>query len=165
MESPSFYLCRSSVRLKLGESHKTNVGNLILFFCYHCAVQFLVYRHIPRARMSIEGYVLIFGAGRSSHPCSYIWGLPRLTSAGSGIGRETGYTFAERGATGICFADIDTKAAQDAADVSKKLATNAEYQAIAISVDVTDRSSVRAVVTATQELFGRIDFNINSAGV
>ena len=32
-------------------------------------------------------------------------------------------------------------------------------------VDVTNRSSVREVVAATKKLFGRIDYNINSAGV
>ncbi|KAL8784420.1 MAG: hypothetical protein Q9195_009048 [Heterodermia aff. obscurata] len=96
--------------------------------------------------MSLEGYVLIFGAG-------------------SGIGRETGYTFAERGATGICFADLNEKAAQDAADASQKLATKDGYQVIAMHVDVTDRNSVRKVVAATLKEFGRIDFNINSAGV
>ena len=85
--------------------------------------------------------------------------------AGSGIWRETGYTFAERGASGICFADIDVKAAQDAADASQKLATKDSYQVVAMSVDVTDRNSVRAVVVATKKLFGRIDHNINSAGV
>lgn len=96
--------------------------------------------------MSLEGYVLIFGAG-------------------SGLGRETGYTFAERGATGVCFADLNEKAAQDAADASKILATKDEYKAIALQVDVTYRDSVRAAVAATQKEFGRIDYNINSAGV
>ena len=91
--------------------------------------------------------------------------MSRLTDAGSGIGRETGHTFAERGATGICFADIDENAARDAADVSQKFATKDGYRAIAMSVDVTDRGSVRAVVVATQKAFGRIDYNINSAGV
>ena len=114
--------------------------------------------------MSLEGYVLIFGAGKrldSSHK----YGVSQLTLTGSGIGRETGYTFAERGANGICFADINKKAAEDAANASQKFATKDGYRPIAMFVDVTDRNRVRAVVGATRTLFGRIDFNINSAGV
>lgn len=85
--------------------------------------------------------------------------------SGSGIGRETGYIFAERGASGIAFADIDEKAAQYAAEFSKKLATNTGYRSIAVHVDVTDRTSVQALVTAVQKEFGRIDYSVNSAGV
>ncbi len=85
--------------------------------------------------------------------------------SGSGIGRETGYIFAERGASGIAFADIDEKAAQYTAESSRKLATNTDYRAIALHVDVTDRTSVQALVAAVQKEFGRIDYCVNSAGV
>lgn len=60
---------------------------------------------------------------------------------------------------------LTLKPPKDAADASQKLATREGYQAVAMFVDVTDRNSVRAVVADTHELFGRIDYNINSAGV
>lgn len=84
---------------------------------------------------------------------------------GSGIGREAGYTFAERGANGVVFADINKKDAQDAAEASQKLSTNTAYRAIALHVDVTDRASVQKIVAAAHKEFGRIDYSINSAGV
>lgn len=85
--------------------------------------------------------------------------------AASGIGRETAYSFAEAGASGIVFADINKDGAQEAAEKSKKFAANANYCAIAVEVDVTDPASVQAMVEATVKEFGKIDYNVNSAGV
>ena len=115
--------------------------------------------------MALEGFVLVIGAGKWPDLAQITLGLSELTHLGSGIGRETGYIFAEKGASGIVFADIDKKAAQDAAEASKNFAANGGYRAIALHVDVTDRSSVQAVVATTQKEFGRIDYNINTAGV
>lgn len=87
------------------------------------------------------------------------------TQGASGIGRETGYSFAEAGALGIVFADINITGAQEAAEDSKKLATNPKYRPLAIQVDVTKPESVLAMVEQTVKEFGRIDYSVNSAGV
>jgi NAD(P)-dependent dehydrogenase (short-subunit alcohol dehydrogenase family) len=84
---------------------------------------------------------------------------------GSGLGRETAYTFAEHGATGVAFADINEETARKNAEFSKTIATSKEYRAIVIQVDIADRKSVKTGVEAALKEFGRIDFAVNSAGV
>lgn len=88
-----------------------------------------------------------------------------LSWAGSGIGLEAALTFAERGARAVVFADQAIDAASEASEKSKSLATAKDYGAVAIAVDVRDRESVKAMVTKAKELFGRIDYAVNSAGV
>ncbi|RYP55219.1 hypothetical protein DL769_010230 [Monosporascus sp. CRB-8-3] len=65
----------------------------------------------------------------------------------------------------IIFADINEHGAQDAAEKGMKFATNGDYRALAIKVDITEEDSVQAMVdTAVKEL-GRIDYSVNNAGV
>ena len=84
---------------------------------------------------------------------------------GSGIGRETGFVFAERGASAVIFADINEKFAQDVAQSSTKLAIQSAYRTSAKKVDTTDQESVQRLVNAVVNEFGRIDSFPNSAGV
>lgn len=91
--------------------------------------------------------------------------MKRIIKGASGIGKETGFLFAEAGAKAIAFADIDEKGAEEAAAKSKELATNPEYRAIALVVDVRDEASVQAIIDATVKEFGRIDYGVNCAGV
>ena len=65
----------------------------------------------------------------------------------------------------IVFADLDEKGAQEAAEKSKGFATNSHFRTMALRVDVTDPNSVQSMVDATVKEFGRIDYNVNSAGV
>ena len=44
-------------------------------------------------------------------------------------------------------------------------ARHAEYQALAVKVDVTDTDSVQGLVTSAVKEFGRIDYAVHSAGV
>ncbi|OCL09906.1 NAD(P)-binding protein [Glonium stellatum] len=92
-------------------------------------------------------------------------GVALITGAASGIGKNTTFSFAESGATAIIFADFNEKGVQEAAEMSKKYTTNKEYQCVSVHVDVTDPSSVQAMVDTTLEKFGRIDYFVNSAGV
>ena len=85
--------------------------------------------------------------------------------AASGIGKETALAFAEAGAIGVVIADINEEGALAAAEESKKCAENANFKAIAVKVDITDEASVENMVRTTVEEFGRIDYNVNSAGV
>ena len=88
-----------------------------------------------------------------------------VLQAAGGIGEETAYAFAEAGAVGIIFADINQHGAEESAAKSKKFAKHAEYRPIAVKVDVTNEQSVQAMVDKAIEEFQRIDYFVNSAGV
>ncbi|KAI1097718.1 oxidoreductase [Jackrogersella minutella] len=92
-------------------------------------------------------------------------GVALVVGAGSGIGLEAAFTFAERGARAVIFADQALDAASEASTKSKSLATAKDYETVAIAVDVRDRESVKAMVTKAKNLFGRIDYAVNSAGL
>lgn len=85
--------------------------------------------------------------------------------AASGIGKETAFSFAEAGAAGVIFADVDEENARAVCEKAKTLATHPEYRGIALYVDVTDPKSVQSMVDATITEFGRIDYSVHSAGV
>ena len=85
--------------------------------------------------------------------------------AASGIGKEAAFAFAEAGALGVAFADINEEGALAAAEESKKFAENASFKAIAVKVDITDEASVDEMVQTALKEFGRIDYSVNSAGV
>jgi len=94
-----------------------------------------------------------------------IKGFALVTGAGSGIGRDCGIAYAIEGASGVAFADINEADAEKAMEESKLLATNPEYRAISITVDVSDHESVDSMVAKVVEAFGRIDYSVHSAGV
>jgi NAD(P)-dependent dehydrogenase (short-subunit alcohol dehydrogenase family) len=84
-----------------------------------------------------------------------------VTGAGSqtGYGRAIVKTLAKEGCD-IVVADIDLEGA-------KNTAAEAEYsgsKALAVKVDVTDRTSVDRMVKVTLEKFGQIDILVNHAG-
>lgn len=85
--------------------------------------------------------------------------------AAAGIGEETGYAFAEAGAAGVVFADLNYEGALANAEKSKTFAINPDYRALAIKVDTTDPTSVKEMVDFTVKEFGQINYSINSAGV
>lgn len=85
--------------------------------------------------------------------------------AASGIGKETALAYAEAGAKGVVFADINHEAAQKVAEESKTVARRSDYQALVIKFDIGDEQSVQNLVTTTVKEFGRIDYAVNSAGV
>ena len=85
--------------------------------------------------------------------------------SGSGIGLACAHRFAEAGAAGVAFADIDTGAALRAANASGAIATNKAYRVLVIHVDVTSETEVEDMVKRAQGEFGRIDYAVNCAGV
>jgi len=92
-------------------------------------------------------------------------GVALVTGAASGIGRDAAFSFAESGAKSIVFADIDEKGAQESMEASKKYASNPEYHAIAVHVDITKEASVQHMVDTAIQEFSRIDYFVNSAGI
>jgi len=91
-------------------------------------------------------------------------GIALIIGAASGIGRDTAYSFAEAGVSGIVFADYNEAGAQETAEQCKKFAKNALYRGLVVAVDVTKPASVQEMVDTTVNQFGRIDYCVNSAG-
>jgi 3-oxoacyl-[acyl-carrier protein] reductase len=82
-----------------------------------------------------------------------------ITGAGSGIGRASALVFAREGANVVC-SDIDEAAAKRVADQVIQLGAEASH----VTCDVTKRPAVDAMVAHAIERFGRVDFELNSAG-
>jgi NAD(P)-dependent dehydrogenase (short-subunit alcohol dehydrogenase family) len=78
-----------------------------------------------------------------------------VTGGGHGIGAATARVLAERG-TRVVVADIDGDAAR---------AVAAELDGLAVTVDVTDDTSVAEMVSAAVSQFGRLDWACNIAGI
>ncbi|KAF2195966.1 NAD(P)-binding protein [Delitschia confertaspora ATCC 74209] len=85
----------------------------------------------------IDGVALVTGAGKSQR-----------------IKRECALTFAAEGARGVVFADLGHDAALVAAQKSEEFASHPQKP-----------HEVQRMVNTAMETFGRIDYNINSAGV
>jgi len=85
-----------------------------------------------------------------------------IVGGGSGIGREVALLAAERGAH-IVVADRDTKGAQSVSEEAKAIAGK---EAVAwTSIDITDRTTIKAALDATIQQFGGIDILINTAAI
>lgn len=83
-----------------------------------------------------------------------------ITGSARGIGRATGLAFAGQGAQ-VVVCDLDvTGGEQTAADIRAS-----GGRAIFVQVNVTERASVDALVSAAVARFGRIDVLVNNAGV
>ena len=80
-----------------------------------------------------------------------------VTGASSGIGRETAREFARHGANVVLASRNRKKLEAIAADIGEA--------ATVVTVDVTDRLSVEALVRRTVEEYDAIDVLINNAGV
>ncbi|SEW34764.1 SDR family NAD(P)-dependent oxidoreductase [Halobacterium jilantaiense] len=84
-----------------------------------------------------------------------------VTGAGSGIGRATAKRFAADGAT-VVVADIDTKAGQETAN---QIEEDKDGEATFMEVDTSRSESVSALVGATLNKHGRLDYAVNNAAI
>jgi 3-hydroxybutyrate dehydrogenase len=83
-----------------------------------------------------------------------------VTGGGSGIGRAIALAFARAGAA-MAIADLDGGRAQAVAGEI----TGAAGHAHAVTADVSDAASVRAMIDLTVRHFGRLDILVNNAGL
>lgn len=83
-----------------------------------------------------------------------------ITGAGSGIGESTARLFARAGA-GVALVDIHPEPIQRLADELN----GKGYKAFAISCNVGKEEEVKNAVEKTVEVFGRLDFAFNNAGI
>ncbi len=82
-----------------------------------------------------------------------------VTGGGSNIGRAISLTFAREGAD-VVIAELDEKQGEKVAEEARAEDGNA----IVIKTDVTDYESVRAMVSAVLDRFGKIDVLVNNVG-
>jgi rhamnulose-1-phosphate aldolase/alcohol dehydrogenase len=85
-----------------------------------------------------------------------------VTGAASGIGRAIAGRFVAEGAH-VALADVDVVGAQSAADDLR--ARHGADRAIAVSLDVTDESSVRKAFDEVSLTWGGIDILVSNAGI
>jgi 3-oxoacyl-[acyl-carrier protein] reductase len=83
-----------------------------------------------------------------------------VTGAGSGIGEATAVKFAHEGAR-VAVCDINLAACEK---VVKSIA-DAGGTAMAVHLDVTDKTSVAAMVEGVMQAWGRVDTLVNNAGI
>lgn len=83
-----------------------------------------------------------------------------VTGAGRGVGRGIAIRLAQEGAS-VCIADVDAASAESVArEIEEQGGT-----ALACACDVVDRASIKGMIGATVEAFGRLDVIFNNAGV
>lgn len=92
-------------------------------------------------------------------------GVALVTGGASGIGQACALGFAAEGAAAVVVADINLELATAVAEECKGVATHPSFESLAIKVDVANNQSVQDMVSSIVEKFGRIDYNVNSAGV
>lgn len=83
-----------------------------------------------------------------------------VTGAGSGIGRASALAFAEEGAR-VVVADT----AADRGEGTVEAIRQAAGEAVFIRTDVSRAREVQTLVTQTTEIYGRLDYAHNNAGV
>ena len=83
-----------------------------------------------------------------------------VTGAGSGIGQAIAMGFAREGARVSC-ADIRSERAEASAERIRA----AGGEALAITVDVSERQQVEAMLACTLECFGDVDVLVSAAGI
>ncbi len=83
-----------------------------------------------------------------------------ITGAGSGIGRATARSLADRGAR-VAVSDINTERAEETA----ALVVTAGGEAIAVNVDIARQSDLEDLRDRCLQRFGRVDVVFNNVGV
>lgn len=91
---------------------------------------------------------------------SYSGKVAFVTGAANGIGRVTALAFAREGAS-VVVADVCEAGNEETARTIEKLGG----RALAVRCDVSRAEEVKAALAKTVEVFGRLDFAFNNAGI
>ena len=83
-----------------------------------------------------------------------------VTGAGSGIGRSVALALMEAG-----YAVVLVGRRQDALEETADLGKEIGRRTLAVSTDIADPASVKALFARTKETFGRLDVLFNNAGI
>jgi len=83
-----------------------------------------------------------------------------ITGGSTGIGRSTAMAFARNGAK-VVIADINAEQGQETVDIVKKSGGEAAF----VKTDVSKDLEVQALIKKTVEIFGRLDYAHNNAGI
>ena len=84
-----------------------------------------------------------------------------VTGASSGIGRASALAFAQQGAKVIVNADVNVKGGEETVHIIEE----AGGQATFIKADVSVAAEVEAMVMKAIEIYGRLDYAHNNAGI
>jgi len=87
-----------------------------------------------------------------------------VTGAAQGIGRAIAEELLTEGAD-VCFADINGAKAAEVAQANAERGEASGGKVLGVTVDVTKRDQVRAMVDRTADIFGKLDVKFNNAGV
>jgi NAD(P)-dependent dehydrogenase (short-subunit alcohol dehydrogenase family) len=83
-----------------------------------------------------------------------------VTGAANGIGRTTALAFAREGAN-VVIADVSEQGNQETARMIKELGG----RAVAVRCDVSRAEDVKSALDKVDEVFGRLDYAFNNAGI
>lgn len=85
-----------------------------------------------------------------------------VVGGGNGVGRETALLAVQRGAH-VVVADKDAEAAQSVAAEAQQI--GGKETALALSIDIRDRASIRQALRAVVAAFGGLDIIVNTAAI
>ncbi len=104
--------------------------------------------------------VLAFEGARGGHREGLFGKVAVVTGAARGIGRATAERLAEEGAD-LVLCDVLAEPLQEVAEATRRMGR----RALAIQVDVTSASEVRAMVDEGLRTFGHVDILVNNVGI
>ncbi len=87
-----------------------------------------------------------------------------VTGAAQGIGRAIGEALLNEGAD-VCFADLNGEKVAQVGALNEENARHHGGKVLAVTVDVTDRGQVQAMIAKAVDAFGKLDVKFNNAGV
>lgn len=97
---------------------------------------------------------------KSNESGSFAGRVAFVTGGASGIGRAAALAFAREGA-GVGVADVSEQGGEE----TVRLVEGLGGRAVAVRCDVTRGADVKAALARTVDVFGRLDFAFNNAGI
>ena len=88
-------------------------------------------------------------------------GIAVVTGGTQGLGEAVARLFAERGAAGVVICGRNSERGQGVAEDLRRGGCRAEY----VCADLARMEDTRAVITAADRTFGRVDVLVNAAGI